>query len=56
MVYNGTAYAYVKNLQGDVIALLDGTGNVVISYVYRLQKEEYGTEYAYAVPFEFEVP
>lgn len=23
---------------------------------YRLQKEEYGTEYAYAVPFEFEVP
>lgn len=23
---------------------------------YRLQKEGYGTEYAYAVPFEFEVP
>ena len=34
VLYNGTAYAYVKNLQGDVIALLDGTGNVVVSYVY----------------------
>ena len=34
VVYNGTAYAYVKSLQGDVIALLDGTGNVVVSYVY----------------------
>ena len=33
-MYNGTAYAYVKSLQGDVIALLDGTGNVVVSYVY----------------------
>ena len=32
VVYNGTAY--VKSLQGDVIALLDGTGNVVVSYVY----------------------
>ena len=34
VVYNGTAYAYVKSLQGDVIALLDGTGNVVVSYMY----------------------
>ena len=34
VMYNGTAYAYVKSLQGDVIALLDGTGNVVVSYVY----------------------
>ena len=34
VVYNGTAYAYVKNLQGDVIAILDGAGNVVVSYVY----------------------
>ena len=34
VVYNGVLYAYVKSLQGDVIALLDGTGNVVVSYVY----------------------
>ena len=34
VVYNGTAYAYVKNLQGDVITILDGAGNVVVSYVY----------------------
>ena len=34
VVYNGFPYAYVKSLQGDVIALLDGTGNVVVSYVY----------------------
>jgi len=34
VVYNGTAYAYVKNLQGDVIAILDAAGNVVVSYVY----------------------
>ena len=34
VVYNGVPYAYVKSLQGDVIALLDGTGNVVVSYVY----------------------
>ena len=34
VVYNGVTYAYVKSLQGDVIALLDGTGNVVVSYVY----------------------
>ena len=34
VVYNGTAYAYVKSLQGDVIAILDAAGNVVVSYVY----------------------
>ena len=34
VVYNGVPYAYVKSLQGDVIALLDGTGNVVVSYMY----------------------
>ena len=34
VVYNGTAYAYVKNLQGDVIAILDAAGNVVVSYAY----------------------
>ena len=34
VVYNGVSYAYVKNLQGDVIAILDGAGNVVVSYAY----------------------
>ena len=34
VVYNGVPYAYVKNLQGDVIAILDAAGNVVVSYVY----------------------
>ena len=34
VVYNGTAYAYVKSLQGDIVALLNGAGNVVVSYVY----------------------
>ena len=34
VVYNGTAYAYVKNLQGDIVALLNGAGNVVVSYAY----------------------
>ena len=34
VVYNGVHYAYVKNLQGDVIAILDAAGNVVVSYAY----------------------
>ena len=34
VVYNGAAYAYVKSLQGDIVALLNGAGNVVVSYAY----------------------
>ena len=34
VVYNGVPYAYVKSLQGDVIAILDAAGNVVVSYMY----------------------
>ena len=34
VVYNGTAYSYVKNLQGDVVAILDQSGNVVVQYKY----------------------
>ena len=34
VVYNGVPYSYVKNLQGDIVAFLDGTGAVVVSYVY----------------------
>ena len=34
VVYNGTAYAYVRSLQGDIVAILDANGNVVVSYGY----------------------
>ena len=34
VVYNGTPYSYVKNLQGDIVAILDANGVVVVSYVY----------------------
>ena len=34
VVYNDVPYAYVKNLQGDIVALLNGAGNVVVSYAY----------------------
>ena len=33
-MYNGTAYAYVKSLQGDIVAILDENGNAVVSYGY----------------------
>ena len=32
--YNGTMYFYVKNLQGDVIRIIDLSGTEVASYVY----------------------
>ncbi|MDO5434983.1 MAG: RHS repeat-associated core domain-containing protein [Clostridia bacterium] len=34
MIYNGTAYGYLYNLQGDVVALVDGTGTKVVEYTY----------------------
>ena len=34
MVYNGVPYAYVKSLQGDIVAILDENGNAVVSYGY----------------------
>ena len=34
VVYNGAAYAYVKSLQGDIVAILDENGNTVVSYGY----------------------
>ena len=33
-VYNGVPYAYVKSLQGDIVAILDESGNTVVSYDY----------------------
>lgn len=32
--FNGTKYAYVHNLQGDIVAILDSTGSAVVQYKY----------------------
>ena len=32
--YNGTKYAYVHNLQGDIVAILDSNGTAVVQYQY----------------------
>ena len=32
--YNGTKYSYVKNLQGDVIAIINAMGGTVVEYKY----------------------
>ena len=32
--YNGTAYYYVTNLQGDVVGILNAAGQLVVSYTY----------------------
>ena len=34
VIYDGTAYGYLYNLQGDVVALVDGTGTKVVEYTY----------------------
>ena len=32
--FNGTKYAYVHNLQGDIVAILDSDGTAVVNYKY----------------------
>ena len=32
--FNGTKYAYIHNLQGDIVGLLDSTGTEVVKYTY----------------------
>lgn len=32
--YNGVSYFYLLNLQGDVIGIYDGNGNIVVQYTY----------------------
>lgn len=32
--YEGSMYRYVHNLQGDIVGLLDGNGNLVVEYKY----------------------
>ena len=39
--YNGTEYYYIKNLQGDVIAIADATGTIVGTYTYSAWGEVY---------------
>ncbi|MBR6841457.1 MAG: hypothetical protein IKM77_04055, partial [Prevotella sp.] len=34
VIYNSAAYGYLYNLQGDVVALVDGTGAKVVEYGY----------------------
>ena len=34
IVYNGNTYTYLSNGQGDVIGLLDSSGNLVVEYMY----------------------
>ena len=34
VLYNGTTYFYITNLQGDVIGLLDASGQQVVAYTY----------------------
>ena len=34
IIYNGTPYYFLKNLQGDVISITDRTGTVVANYTY----------------------
>ena len=32
--FNGTKYAYIHNLQGDIVGLIDSTGTEVVKYAY----------------------
>ena len=34
VIFNGNAYRYLYNLQGDVVALVDGSGTKVVEYSY----------------------
>ena len=37
--YNNATYYYDKNLQGDIVAILDANGNTVVEYVYNIWGE-----------------
>ena len=32
--FNGTFYGYIHNLQGDIVGILDSSGNLVVEYAY----------------------
>ena len=57
---NGTHYTYVKNLQGDIVGILDASGNLVVEYtydawgvpsVYFISEEDF--DLAYDNPFRY---
>ncbi len=42
VIYDGTPYYYITNLQGDVTAIVDSTGAVVVTYSYNGWGKAYG--------------
>ena len=34
MIYEGKYYFYVKNLQGDIVSIVDESGTVIVNYSY----------------------
>ena len=42
IIYNGTDYYYRKNLQGDIIAILNTSGSKVVEYTYNAWGEVLG--------------
>ena len=34
IVYNGTTYYYVTNLQGDIVGIVNQSGNQIVGYTY----------------------
>lgn len=34
VTYNGVYYYYITNLQGDVMGIVDSSGNIVVNYTY----------------------
>jgi YD repeat-containing protein len=32
--FNGTKYAYIQNLQGDIVGIVDSNGTEVVKYTY----------------------
>ena len=43
-IYNGTQYYYVRNLQGDVVRILNTSGTTVVAYSY----DAWGQMHVYA--------
>lgn len=41
--YNGTEYLYLKNLQNDVVAIVDNVGSIVVKYTYDAWGRPYKT-------------
>ena len=59
-MYNGTRYHYEKNLQGDIVAILNYAGTALVTYAYdawgNIVSETYSASYEYlanANPFRY---